>query len=218
MSAQQLDAALSGLLQPDNATIKTSRRFLTQFVKQQACVAGLMSRLSVDAVAAPVTLNPGVRQIAAVLLHKYINKHWGRLPVTMQQQVQHALLHLLTQEPEPLVRRAIGTVISKLAKHLLPGWDALLQLIEACAAQADPRFREQAMLLLYQTAEPIGRTSELHFGKQSLVSDGVIVVNFVFLLLAVSSGGQPRQRQWHVVCTSCTCMCVCVCVCMPRRG
>jgi hypothetical protein len=199
MSAQQLDAALSGLLQPDNATIKSSRRFLTAFVKQHTCVAGLMSRLSIDTAttAGPPGNpgagrggNPGVRQIAAVLLHKYINKHWGRLPAALQQQVQHALLHLLTQEPEPLVRRAIGTVISKLAKHLLPGWHALLQLVQACAAQRDPRFREQAMLLLYQTAEPIGRTSEAHFRTLlSAVSVPLVWLVGWFVFCALGGGG-----------------------------
>ena len=161
---EQLDQALAGLLQPDNAVIKTSRRFLVRFVKKQACVAGLMSRITLNAATVPVTANAGVRQIAAVLLHKYINKHWGRLGPSLQNQVQTALLHLLTQEPEPLVRRAIGSIISKLAKHLLPAWEDLLKLIIACSSQADPRYREQAMLLLYQTAEPIGRTLEAQFG------------------------------------------------------
>ena len=39
----------------------------------------------------------------------------------------------------------------------------MLQLIQACAGQNDPRYREQAYLLLYQSAEPIGRTLESQF-------------------------------------------------------
>ncbi len=168
MAEQQLDAALAGLLTPDNRVIKQSRAFLIHFLRQPGCVAGLLSRVAPPghaqaSAASQASANPGVRQVAAVLLHKVVNKHWGRLDAASRQLVQTSLLHLLTQEPEPLVRRAIGSVVSRLAKHLLPGWTDMLQLIQACAAQADPQFRAQAMLLLYQSAEPVGDTLDAQF-------------------------------------------------------
>ena len=158
MSVQQLEQALAGLLTPNNVVIKQSRQFLFQMLKTPNSIVGLMNR--VDATQNP---NTGTRQVSAVLLRKVINKHWGRLDNATREQVQTRLLHLLTQEPEILVRRALGAVIARLSKHLLPGWTNMLQLIQACAGQNDPRYREQAYLLLYQSAEPIGRTLESQF-------------------------------------------------------
>ena len=123
MSVQQLEQALAGLLTPNNVIIKQSRQFLFQMLKTPNSIVGLMNR--VDATQNP---NTGTRQVSAVLLRKVINKHWGRLDNTTREQVQTRLLHLLTQEPEVLVRRALGAVIARLSKHLLPGWTNMLQL------------------------------------------------------------------------------------------
>ena len=155
---EQLQAALLGLLTPNNVIIKQSRQHLFQILKTPNSIVGLMNR--VDAAQNP---NTGTRQVSAVLLRKVINKHWGRLDTATRTQVQTTLLHLLTQEPEILVRRALGAVIARLSKHLLPGWADMLQLVQACANQADPLYREQAYLLLYQSAEPVGRTLEAQF-------------------------------------------------------
>ena len=155
---QQLEEALAGLLTPNNVIIKQSRQYLFQLLKQPNSIVGLMNRVDVVH-----NTNSGTRQVGAVLLRKVINKHWGRLDANTRAQIKTALLHLLTQEPEILVRRALGAVIARLSKHLLPGWTEMLQLVQACANQADPRYREQAYLLLYQTSEPIGRTLENQF-------------------------------------------------------
>jgi hypothetical protein len=160
-SSQQLDQleqALAGLLTPDNNIIKQSRQYLFQLLKAPNSIVGLMNRVD-----ATQNQNTGTRQVSAVLLRKVINKHWGRLDAGTRQQVQTALLHMLTQEPEVLVRRALGAVIARLSKHLLPGWTDMLQLVQACANQTDPRYREQAYLLLYQSSEPVGRTLETQF-------------------------------------------------------
>ena len=110
MSVQQLEQALAGLLTPNNVVIKQSRQFLFQMLKTPNSIVGLMNR--VDATQNP---NTGTRQVSAVLLRKVINKHWGRLDNATREQVQTRLLHLLTQEPEILVRRALGAVIARLS-------------------------------------------------------------------------------------------------------
>jgi len=158
MSVVQLEQALVGLMTPDNVVIKQSRRFLFQILKQPNSIVGLMNRVD-----STQNQNSGTRQVAAVLLRQVINKHWGRLDASTRAHVQTALLHLITQEPEVLVRRALGAIIARLSKHLLPGWTDMLQLVQACANQEDPRYREQAFLLLYQSSEPVGRTLEAQF-------------------------------------------------------
>jgi hypothetical protein len=158
MSVAPLEQALAGLLTPNNVVIKQSRRYLFQMLKTPNSILGLMNRVD-----SKQNNNAGTRQVSAVLLRKVINKHWGKLDNPTRQNIQNALLHMITQEPEVLVRRALGAVIARLSKHLLPGWSQMLELINACASQQDSRFREQAYLLLYQSAEPIGRTLESSF-------------------------------------------------------
>ena len=57
-----------------------------------------------------------------------------------------------------LPRRAIASVISRLAKHQLPGnkWPELLQCMSTCAAHQSEHLREVSVLLVYQQYETIG--------------------------------------------------------------
>ena len=145
-------AALNGLITPDNRLLREAGRF-SNYLRSTESVGGLMSNL--EYIAQP---NPAIRQVSGVLLRKVINKHWGRLNMTTRRSIQDRLLQVVTQEPDSQVRRAVASVISRLAKHLLPQWVDLLSLIQQCAAQENSAYRQLSMLLLYQMVESISRT------------------------------------------------------------
>ena len=153
----QTEQALLSLTAPNTAIVKRGEIFLKQFMKTPNSILGFLTHIK-------RSQHISVRQLAGVLLRMNINKHWKTLTKEFQQTLKATLINLLVQEPHKLPRRAIASVISRVAKHQLPGnnWPELLSCISSCATHQNENLREVSVLLVYQQYETIGTSVKEH--------------------------------------------------------
>ena len=181
----ELEQALLGLTCPDTQMIRRSEQHLKQYMKTIEAVEGFIGQLQ-------KSVHISVRQLSAVLLRKVINKHWAKLPRESHEPIKQVLLQILVAETENLPRRAIASVISRVAKHQLPGgnWPALLTCISQCAAHNEERYREVGMLMLYQQYETVATALSGQFSEVgNLFSNGLNDTSIKVRVMALKACG-----------------------------
>ena len=153
----QIEQALLSLTAPNTTIVRQGEKYLKEFMKNQMSILGFLTHIQRSQQVA-------VRQLAAVLLRMNINKHWPNLSKELQENLKATLINLLMQEVHKLPRRAIASVISRLAKHQLPndGWPELLNCMSTCANHENEQLREVSVLLVYQQYETIGKSVQKH--------------------------------------------------------
>ncbi|GAB9462647.1 Importin-like protein [Globisporangium polare] len=157
-SPEQLEACLLQLTHPDTEQIKVAEAAIKAYLKKISSVAGLMTQLQLSG-------KPEVRQLAALMLRKKLFKHWPKLDAATQVSVKQALLARAAEDPIPVVRSAVATLISSLALHEVPTgkWPELMIFINTCASSASEDQRETAMKLLQLLGESMGTYLQPHF-------------------------------------------------------
>jgi len=157
MDSNQLSMCLTELLQPDTSRVKAAEATLKPYLKDPRCLGGLLEQIQANP-------NPGVRQIAAVVLRKRIPSYWSKLDPNSQATVQQALLSILQAEAERPVRKAVVTVTCAVAKPCFARpdthWTMLLEFVNACCAAPHDEAREMGFMLLEYLSETIGRHLE----------------------------------------------------------
>jgi len=153
MDPATLNQCLDELLQPDTERVKAAEVVLKPYLKNPLCLGGLLQQVQTNP-------NPGIRQIAAVILRKRVMGHWGKLDADSQATVQQALLAILQGESERPCRRAVITVACAVASKCfaLPStrWMTLLEFVNACCGAPQEPAREMGYLILEHLAETIG--------------------------------------------------------------
>lgn len=156
----QLEACLLQLTHPDTEQIKQAEAALKAYLKQLACVGGLMTQITGSG-------KPEVRQLAALMLRKKVFKHWPKLDEATQAGVKAALLARLAEDPVHVVRTTVASLVAALALHELPAgkWPELLAFINSCATTGNADQREVAMKLLQLLGEAMGTELQPHFAS-----------------------------------------------------
>lgn len=157
-SPEQLEACLLQLTNPDTEQIKQAEAAIKVYLKKIVSVVGLMTQLQHSA-------KPEVRQLAALMLRKKLFKHWPKLDEPTKAGVKQALLARAAEDPVPVVRSAVATLISSLALHEVPAgkWPELMIFINTCASSSSEDQREISMKLLQLLSESMGTHLQPHF-------------------------------------------------------
>jgi hypothetical protein len=152
----ELEQALLAFNSGQTAAIRQAEGYLKEYMKDFRSVEGFLVQLQ-------QSQHLNVRQLAGVLLRKNVNKHWAKIPSQNQEPFKQLLLNILVNETERLPRRAIASVISKVAKHQMQNWPELLQTISLCCSHTEEAYREVGMLMLYQQYDTVGQTLSKEF-------------------------------------------------------
>ncbi|KAK7498967.1 hypothetical protein BaRGS_00009776 [Batillaria attramentaria] len=148
--AAPLEAILAGLLVPDNDVIQENTGKLKEAFKDPATLPALCHILGTSE-------NPQVRQLAAVLIRRKIqkSKQWNSLQQDVRQGIRDNILQLLLQEPERGVRSSIASLVGTVAKHDLPSnaWPKLFEFLLTYTKSQDPNQCELGMFVLYTVAQ-----------------------------------------------------------------
>ena len=180
-----VEQALLSLTAPNTNIVRQGEIFLKQYMKTPDCIVGFLTHIQ-------RSQNVSVRQLAAVLLRMVVNKHWEGLNNNIQVNLKSTLISMLVNEPHKLPRRAIASVISRLAKHQLPGnkWPELLQCMSTCAAHQSEHLREVSVLLVYQQYETIGRGVQEHLDSfAALFESGLKDTSMAVRLMSLKACG-----------------------------
>jgi hypothetical protein len=172
-NAEQL-AQVLGMLAgqaTDNEQIQQASAILKVFLKQPSCVQPLMEQIK-------CSTDPGIRQMAAVLLRRKIASHILKVPENLQQEIKATLFDRLVNEEMRPVRLGVAALISKLAQKMirLNKWslDELLQFLLQCSQSQQAGHREVAMLLFRHLSENIGEPLKRHFNTlQGIFTQGL---------------------------------------------
>jgi hypothetical protein len=160
VSAEELEAVLGALLVPDNEAIKQAEARLKEVSKMPQFILAVVERAGASA-------SPQIRQLAAVIARRRGAKHWvdAKLTDENRTQLKAMLLHMLTAEPEHLVRRSVADLISAIAKIAVPHgqWDELLQFLFQCSQSENPQHREVALIVFTSLTDSIGNLLRQHF-------------------------------------------------------
>lgn len=174
-----MNQCLGELLQPETNRVKAAEAALKPYLKNPLCLGGLLQQVQSNP-------NPGVRQIAAVILRKRVMGHWGKLDPGSQATVQQALLAILQGESERPCRRAVVTVACAVASKCFANpatrWMSLLEFVNACCAAPQEEAREMGYMVLEHLAETIA--THMEEAAASLVS-----------VLAAGLGAQEPRVQ-----------------------
>ncbi|KAF1332198.1 Importin-like protein, partial [Globisporangium splendens] len=157
-SPEQLEACLLQLTNPNTEQIKQAEAALKPYLKKISSVGGLMTQLQLSQKAE-------VRQLAALMLRKKLFKHWPKIDEGTQAGVKQALLARAAEDPVPVVRSAVATLISSLALHEVPSgkWPELMIFINTGASSGSEDQREISMKLLQLLGESMGTHLQPHF-------------------------------------------------------
>jgi hypothetical protein len=159
-SVEELEAILGALLVPDNEAIRQAESRLKELAKAPRFLHAMVER-------AGASPSPQVRQLAAVIARRRGAKHWvdQKLSDDERTQIKAMLLHMLTAEPEHLVRRSVADLISTIAKIAVPHgqWDELLQFLFQCSQSENPGHREVALVVFTSLTDAIGNLLRQHF-------------------------------------------------------
>ncbi|KAI9502585.1 hypothetical protein GGI25_003733 [Coemansia spiralis] len=159
----QFIASLQELLQKlasanDTETIQTATTALNQqFYSTPVCVPALLT-------IAKDNSEWQVRQLAAVELRKRIGKFWEEIDDSLQQQMREAVLKVIIEETNDLVRHSMARVISSIAKVDIPNqkWTNLVQFLYECCQSPTASHREIGVYVLDSLFETIADTMEAH--------------------------------------------------------
>jgi hypothetical protein len=118
-NAAELEMTLARML--DGQTVRAAEAILKSFMAKRDCVPAFMQQIV-------GSQRPELRQMAAVLLRDCIWRHWSKVAGDVQAKVKQALVQRLLAEPHRLVRLALCSLISSIARYLVPQhkWNELL--------------------------------------------------------------------------------------------
>ncbi|CAM9783964.1 unnamed protein product [Ascophyllum nodosum] len=154
-----LEQLLMEMFVPDTSQIKKAEALLKVYTREPACVPPLLQQMR-------SSQHEQARQLAAMLLKKKIMLHWKTFNEQEKESVKSMLLQAVGTDPSRLVRVAVASLISKLAKSLFAaeGWPELLDLVGQCAQQVQSEdHRELAFVILFELTETVGDVLTAHF-------------------------------------------------------
>ncbi|KAM8823582.1 importin-4 [Spinachia spinachia] len=145
--AEELEKILSQLTEPDNAVIQQATAQLKQAFKDPAIIPALCAVMS-------GSLNPQIRQSAAVMLRLRVKKHWKKISPEDRESLKAVVLQVFMQETEHTVQHSLSQLCAVMIKHETPDrWSALLQLLNQATKSSNPRDRQVGLLLLNKVLE-----------------------------------------------------------------
>ncbi|XP_034416059.1 importin-4 isoform X1 [Cyclopterus lumpus] len=155
--AENLEAILSQLTQPDNAVIQQATAQLKQAFKDPAIIPALCAVMS-------GSQNPQIRQSAAVMLRLRVKKHWKKISPEDRESLKAGVLQVLMQEPEHTVQHSLSQLCAVMVKHETPDrWPALLQLLNESTKSSNPHVRQVGLMLLDKVVESNPKAFEPHY-------------------------------------------------------
>eukprot|EP01028_Stygiella_incarcerata_P009269 TRINITY_DN4363_c0_g1_i1.p1 TRINITY_DN4363_c0_g1~~TRINITY_DN4363_c0_g1_i1.p1 ORF type:complete len:1062 (-),score=298.27 TRINITY_DN4363_c0_g1_i1:84-3269(-) len=142
-SAEQLEVVLQHCLVPDSDIIHQAEAILHPFLRQSQCVVALLEQIRGSS-------DPGVRQLAAVLLRSRVAKLWSKVSREERGYICETLLNVIVNDPVHPVRYCIAGAISSVARFMLPSgqWPELLPFVFECARAEDDSYRWIGVKLL----------------------------------------------------------------------
>lgn len=185
---QHMVTLLSGLIQPDTATIRQAEAQLKPVLKQAASMNVLW-----QVIVAVAGCDAAVRHVAAVVLRKRLPVHYATFDAATQWQWQQQVLQALATEQVRPVRSGLQGVAAALAAQEGSATLPYLQFLQAAAADANPSARELCFLLLGEMTDTIGHHWKEHAtALQQLYATALHNPNEVAMVqkAAVSSLGQ----------------------------
>uniref|UniRef100_A0A383W429 Importin N-terminal domain-containing protein n=1 Tax=Tetradesmus obliquus TaxID=3088 RepID=A0A383W429_TETOB len=155
--AADFEAILTALLSTDNQVRKQAEEAVQNVASRPEVVAETLQHVQHAA-------NPEVRQLAAVLLRKWVPRHWAKLPAEVKSGAQQVLLERIAHEPVHSVRRALADVVAATARLTVPEgqWPGLMDFLHQCSRADSADHREVGLLLFAALFETIGDHLQPH--------------------------------------------------------
>nr|CAD7264449.1 unnamed protein product [Timema shepardi] len=145
-----MEEILAKLLVADSAIIQQGTQELREAFKNVDVIPALCNVIG-------VSQNPQIRQYAAVLLRKRLNKakHWTKLSINVRNGIKEGILQALINEPEKFVKNAIAQFIGTIVKHEFPNktWPEVLQFIQQMINSDNMTDKELGMYTLSMITE-----------------------------------------------------------------
>ena len=109
---------------PKKEEIQNCYTILKDYKKNINCVEQFLKHIKINN-------NDKVRQLAAIILNRKIEKHWANFNNQIKLEIKNLLLELIRNEKNYLVAKAIAHLIFRVAKlSLISGeWNDLLEFI-----------------------------------------------------------------------------------------
>ncbi|KAM8961445.1 importin-4 [Pelodytes ibericus] len=140
--AETLETILTSLLQPDNAVIQQATAQLKEAVKDPMIIPALF-----DVLRGAHDLQ--IRQFAAVLLRRRLNKHWKCITKEQQENLKSFLLEAIQREPEHKVRYALAQLSAVILRNeKLNCWPQFIQFVQETSRSAVPEHRQVGLQVL----------------------------------------------------------------------
>jgi hypothetical protein len=142
LSNEELNFLLQTIVSPipNNDEIKKAQDMLKKYSKNILSVEGYLLQTKTNP-------NPKVRQLAAILLNRKLEKHWQAMDSEIQKTFKNLILEIYSSEQTPLVLKSIANLIFRIAKlNLIKGeWNDLCEMIFA-----DPNSYNQNQANLFE--------------------------------------------------------------------
>eukprot|EP01135_Chromosphaera_perkinsii_P011601 Nk52_evm40s2449 gene=Nk52_evmTU40s2449 len=140
---EQLEQLLRQLLQPDNVIITQATQRLKEYFKQPESILAF-TQMSCT------SQYPEIRQLAAVVLRRRLPSRWEKISAEQQEVVKSELLNNILNEPQRIVRQAVGRVVGAIGREdLRQGkWDGLMKFLYECCQSGEVLHRESGMFII----------------------------------------------------------------------
>ncbi|XP_072536395.1 importin-4 isoform X2 [Salminus brasiliensis] len=159
--SEELEHILSQLTEPDNAAIQKATAQLKQAFKDPNIIPALCAVMT-------GSLNPQVRQSAAVMMRMRVKKHWKNISPDHKESLKAVVLQAFKQETEHIVRHALSQLSAVMVKHETPDrWPSLLLLLNESTKSNNAQDRQVGLLLLSKVVESNPEPFKPHY-KQLL--------------------------------------------------
>lgn len=126
LSYEELDLVLQKVvaINPNNQEIKLANEMIKSYTKHVQSVEGLLLHCKNNQ-------NYQIRQLAAIILNRRLEKHWNKMDATIQVTLKNLIVELYLSEKNYLVQKSIALLILRIAKiNLINGeWNDLHQFI-----------------------------------------------------------------------------------------
>ncbi|XP_068200033.1 importin-4 [Antennarius striatus] len=156
---EELEQILSQLSQPDNNVIQQATAKLKQAFQDPAIIPALCAVMR-------GSLNPQIRQSAAVMLRMRVKKHWRKISPSDRESLKAEVLQAFMQETEHTVQHSLSQLCAVMVKHETPDrWPALLQLLNQSTKSSNPHDRQVGLLLLNKVIESNPEPFKPHYNQ-----------------------------------------------------
>lgn len=166
LQLQELEAVLLKVVSsnPKKEELQQCYTVLKGYKKNIACVEGFLSQIKMNP-------NDKVRQLAAILLNRKIEKFWPTLNDNVKNEIKYLLLELMKNEKNYLVAKAIAHLIFRVSKVCLVSgeWNDLLDFIFTDPSKYQKEHANMFELNLYIMAELIDISSFYLKSKLELI-------------------------------------------------